>query len=80
MHQNQHDDGHTTARAKFEFDDLPKAPSPTRAQPPRYIYRLDYEKRFPEARPLRLTVAPSVTKSPASGRGDPSPIAPEARR
>ena len=25
------------------------APSPTRAQPPNYRYKLDYEKRFPEA-------------------------------
>ena len=45
--------GHDIARAEFEFDEPPVAPSPSRAQPPHYIYRLDYEKRFLDQRPSK---------------------------
>jgi len=47
--ENQYDNDRPgdAARAKLEADDLPRPPSPSRPKPPRFLYVLDYEKRFP---------------------------------
>jgi len=52
MHTQHDNDESGTARAKFEFDDPPVSPSPSRPKPPRYLYHLDPTKRFPGSAPM----------------------------
>lgn len=50
--QNQHNDGSGATRAETEATaPTPKPRHSTRPKPPRFLYVLDYEKRFPGTKP-----------------------------